>query len=138
LIDQHLVRERLLATLAFFFAGVALLLACLGLYGVLHYSVVQRRREFGIRLALGAGVAHIGKRVAMDMLVMVAVGAAAGLAGGLGLARQVRALLYGVTPADWAMLAAPCAIVVLAAVLAAVPPILRAARIDPIAMLRTD
>ena len=138
LIDQHLVRERLLATLAVFFAGVALLLAGLGLYGVMHYTVVQRRREFGIRLALGAGTTHIATRVGADVLSMVAIGTLIGLGLGLALARHVRALLYGVTPGEVSMLLVPCLTIVVAAGLAAVPPVLRAARIDPMTMLRTD
>jgi predicted permease len=138
LIDQHLVRERLLATLALFFAGVALLLAGVGLYGVMHYSVIQRRREFGIRLALGAGTSHIAKGVGAEVLGMVVVGSAIGLACSLALAQHVRALLYGVTPVDASMLLGPCATIGVSAVLAAVPPVLRAARIDPVTMLRAD
>jgi putative ABC transport system permease protein len=138
LIDQHLVRERLLAVLAFFFAGVALLLAGVGLYGVMHYTVVQRRRELGIRLALGARMSHIAKGVGAEVLGMVAVGAAIGLAAGLAMAQHVRTLLYGVTPVDAVLLLVPCVTIVIAAVLAAVPPIVRATRIDPMTMLRTD
>ena len=138
LIDQHLVRERLLATLAFFFAGVALLLAGVGLYGVMHYTVVQRRREFGIRLALGAGTPHIARGVGAEVLGMVAAGVAIGLASGLALAQHVRALLYGVTPVDASMLLIPCVTIAISAVLAAVPPVLRAARIDPMTMLRAE
>jgi putative ABC transport system permease protein len=138
LVEQHLVRERLLATLAFFFAGVALVLAGVGLYGVLHYTVVQRRREFGIRLALGAGTAHIARRVTVEVFTMVAVGAVVGMGLGLASERYVEALFYEVTAKDPSMLALPSLTIGAAAVLAALPPILRAARIDPIAMLRED
>ena len=138
LVEQHLVRERLLATLAVFFAGVALVLAGVGLYGVLHYTVVQRRREFGIRLALGAGTAHIARRVTVEVFAMVAVGAAAGAGLGLACERYVEALFYQVSAQDPWMLTLPSLTIGAAAILAALPPILRAARIDPMAMLRAE
>jgi putative ABC transport system permease protein len=138
LVERHLVRERLLASLAVFFAGVALVLAAVGLYGVLHYTVVQRRRELGIRLALGASTAHIAGRVTAEVFTMVAVGAVVGAGLGLASERYVEALFYEVTAKDPSMLALPSITIVCAAVLAALPPILRAARIDPMAMLRTD
>ena len=75
LIDGQTVRERLLAMLALFFAGVALLLAAIGLYGVLNYSVVQRRREIGIRLAIGAPAGGIARLVTFDVFAMVLTGA---------------------------------------------------------------
>ena len=78
LIRQHTVRERLLATLALFFAMVALLLAGIGLYGVLDYSVLQRRREIGIRMAIGAPAGDIARRVTAEVFLMVLAGAAAG------------------------------------------------------------
>ena len=81
--QSHTVRERLLATLALFFAIVALLLAGVGLYGVLHYSVQQRRREIGIRMAVGAQAGGVARLVTMDVFAMVLVGASAGI--GLGM-----------------------------------------------------
>src|SRR4029077_18341496 len=81
--QTNTVRERLLATLALFFAGVALLLAGIGLYGVLDYGVLQRRREIGIRIAIGAQAGGIARLVAVDALSMVLVGAIAGLALGM-------------------------------------------------------
>jgi putative ABC transport system permease protein len=138
LIERHLVRERLLATLAVFFAAVALVLAGVGLYGVLHYTVLQRRREFGIRLALGASAAHIARRVTAEVFTMVAVGALLGAGLGLASERYVETLFYEVAATDPSMLALPSLTIAAAAVLAALPPILRAARIDPMAMLRSD
>jgi hypothetical protein len=88
------VRERLLAMLASFFAVVALMLAGIGLYGVLDYSVLQRRREIGIRIAIGAPAGDIARRVTLDVFSMVVVGALAGLVLSLTSARYIESLLY--------------------------------------------
>jgi hypothetical protein len=88
------VRERLLAVLAIFFAGVALLLAGVGLYGVLDYSVLQRRREIGIRLAIGARASEIARRVTADVFVMVLGGAVGGLALGMISVRYIETLFF--------------------------------------------
>jgi predicted permease len=138
LIDQHTVRERLLATLAVFFAAVSLLLAAIGLYGVLDYSVLQRRREIGIRIAIGAQAGDIARRVSAEILSMVLVGAVAGLTLGLLSARYIQTLLYGVKATDFGSLALPAAIILLSALLAASPAIVRAVRIDPVTMLRSE
>ncbi|MEO8026386.1 MAG: ABC transporter permease [Bryobacteraceae bacterium] len=138
LVQQHTVRERLLAILAMFFAGVAVILAGVGLYGVLDYSVLQRRREIGIRLAIGAGAADIARRVTSDVLMMVCAGTVGGLGLGMASLRYVEALLYEVKPTDVGLLAAPILTIIAAALLAAVPAILRAVQIDPVSMLRSD
>jgi len=132
------VRERLLATLAFFFGAVALLLAGVGLYGVLNYSVQQREREIGIRMALGAQVDDVARRVMAGISVAVAIGAVAGLALGLASVRYIESLLYQVKATDAGVLAIPCLTILLAVVIAAVPAVLRAMRIDPVAMLRVE
>jgi predicted permease len=138
LIEQHTTRERLLATLAAFFAAVALLLAGIGLYGVLDHSVAQRRREFGIRIAIGAPAGDIARRVIVGALSMVVVGSLAGVGVGLGLARYVETLLYGIKASDAPALAVPWLTLMAATLLAALPAVLRAARIDPVAMLRSE
>ncbi len=132
------VRERLLAVLALFFAIVALTLAGVGLYGVLDYSVLQRRREIGIRMALGAQAGDIAWRVTADVFSMVLVGAAVGLGLGMASARYIETLLYQVKPTDTRMLALPSLTIVAAALVAALPAVIRAARIDPANMLRTE
>jgi putative ABC transport system permease protein len=132
------IRERLLATLAFFFAAVALLLAGVGLYGVLNYSVQQREREIGIRMALGAQVVHVVRQVAVGISFAVMTGMFAGLLFGLGLTRYVQSLLYQVKATDIAMLALPCSMILAVACIAAVPALLRAIHIDPSTMLRAD
>ena len=138
LIDMHTVRERLLAMLALFFSGVAVLLAGVGMYGVLDYSVVQRRREIGIRMAIGAQSADIARRVTAEVFAMVLVGSVAGVLLGMASARFIDTLLYGVRADDWAMIAIPAVTILLAALLAALPAVIRAVRIDPVAMLRAE
>jgi predicted permease len=138
LVRAQTIRERLLAMLSFFFACVALLLAGVGLYGVLDYSVLQRRREIGIRIAIGAQPRDIAWRVTAEALTMVALGAAAGLILGLTAARSLESLLFQVTPTSPQMLATPAAAILSAALLAATPAVLRAIRLDPTAMLRSE
>jgi ABC-type antimicrobial peptide transport system permease subunit len=132
------VRERLLATLGLFFAAVALLLAAVGLYGVLHYSVFQRRREIGIRLALGEPAGQLAARVTGGALAMVITGALAGLALGAVLARYIETLLYGVTPMELSMTALPLSALLAVAVLTALPAVVRATRINPAELLRAE
>jgi len=132
------VRERLMAMLALFFAVVALLLAGIGLYGVLDYGVLQRRREIGIRMAIGAQAGDIARRVTMDVLRMVLAGALAGVALGMASVRYIAALLYEVKPTDLGMLALPSAAILAVALLAALPAVLHAVRIDPVSMLRSE
>jgi len=138
LIRAQTIRERLLAQLASFFAGVALLLAFLGLYGVLNYSVLQREREIGIRIAVGAQRLNIARLVTLRTFVMVLIGAVAGLALGVGTSRYVSTLLFGVKPTDASVLLWPTAILLTAALCASVPAVIRAARIDPAVMLKAE
>jgi ABC-type lipoprotein release transport system permease subunit len=138
LIRAQTVRERLLAMLALFFAGVALLLAGIGLYGVLDYSVLQRWREIGIRIAIGAQSGHIVRRATGDVFSMVIAGALAGLVLGMVSARYIETLFYGMKATDPAMLALPWLTILAAALLAALSAVFRAVHIDPATMLRAD
>lgn len=138
LISAQTVRERLLATLALFFAGVALLLAGVGLYGVLNYSVLQRQREIGISLAIGARGGDIARRVLTGVLAMVFVGACAGYTLGMASMRYIQALLYEVKPTEAAMLAPPVLTILAAVLLASMPAVIRAIRIDPAILLRSE
>jgi ABC-type antimicrobial peptide transport system permease subunit len=138
LVLAQTVRERLLSMLGLFFAAVALVLAGIGLYGVLDYSVLQRRREIGIRMAIGAQAGDIARRVTADVFRMVLAGAIAGLGLGMLSVRYIAALLYQVRPTEPAMLATPAAIILGAALIAALPAVIHAVRIDPVAMLRAD
>ena len=132
------VRERLLAILAMFFATVAVLLAAIGLYGVLDYGVLQRRREIGIRLAIGAQAGDIARRVGAEAFSMVLLGAVAGIALGMASVRYIETLLYEVKGTDIGMLLVPSLTILAAASLAALPAVIRAVRIDPVEMLRAD
>ncbi len=138
LAQDQLLRERLLAALAGFFAAVALLLAAIGLYGVLHYTVVQREKEIGIRIALGAAVGNIARLVTIRVFFMVLLGAAIGLGLGMTSVRFVTTLLYGVKATDASMITVPAAVLLAAACLAALPAVLRAVRVDPVVMLRSQ
>jgi predicted permease len=138
LIDAQTVRERLLAMLALFFAAVALLLAAIGLYGVLNYSVIQRRREIGIRLAIGAPTAGIVRLVTVDVFSMVLAGAVLGLAIGMASVRYIETLFYQVKATDAGMLLLPALSLFAAALLASLPAVLQAVRIDPVKALRSE
>jgi putative ABC transport system permease protein len=138
-IDQsHTVRERMLAKLALFFGLVALLLAGVGLYGVLDYSVLRRRKEIGIRMAIGAQAREVARHVTGEALSMVLIGAFAGLGLGMASVRYIEALLYQVKPTDPGMLALPGLTILVAAFLAALPAVTRAVRIDPATTLRDE
>jgi putative ABC transport system permease protein len=132
------LRERLLAALSSFFAVVALVLAAVGLYGTMSYAVAGRRREIGIRMALGARAGHVVKRLAAAPLTAVCAGLAAGLGGGLAGAAAVKALLYEVKASDADMLTLPALMLLGAALIAAVPAAVRAVRIDPAQTLRSE
>jgi putative ABC transport system permease protein len=138
LIQAQTIRERLLANLAVFFAGVALLLAAIGLYGVLNYSVMRREREIGIRVAVGARAENIAWLVTTRVSAMVILGALAGLIVALGSERYVATLLYRVKATDPSILMFPMAILLTAALLAVLPAVHRAVTIDPSVMLRAE
>jgi ABC-type antimicrobial peptide transport system permease subunit len=136
--ESATIRERLLAVLALFFAVVAQLLAAIGLYGVMDYGVLQRRREIGIRMAIGAQASDIARRVTLESFSWVLAGALAGLVVGMASARYLAALLFQVKPTDAAVLGLPAVTIVAAALVAAVPAVIHAVRIDPVSMLRAD
>jgi predicted permease len=138
LIERHTVRERLLALLALFFGVVAVLLAGVGLYGVLDYSVLQRRREIGIRIAVGAQSGDIARRVLADVFTVVTAGALLGIALGLASVRLIEAQLYQVKATDLEILTVPAVTIFAVALVAAVPAVIRAVRTDPAMTLRAE
>jgi predicted permease len=138
LVRDQTVRERLLAMLAGFFAAVALLLSGIGLYGVLNYSVLQRRREIGIRLAIGSPRAGIVRLVTLDVFLMIALGSCAGIAVGLVAARSIESLFYQVKATDAEMITLPACALLLTAIVATLPAVVRALRTNPTEILRAE
>ena len=138
LIDNLLVRDRLLALLSGFFGIVALLLVAIGSYGVLSYSVVQRTREIGIRMALGARAFQVIRLVISEIAVTVALGVVAGLAVGFALGHYVNSLLFEVKPGHAATVVFPLLGLILVCLFAALPPTLRASRLNPVVALRQE
>jgi ABC-type antimicrobial peptide transport system permease subunit len=120
------------------FAGLAAVLAAIGLYGTIAYTVVQRNREFGIRTALGAAPGQLVGLVVRQGLILAALGIGIGLAAALALSRLLTHLLYGVSPGDPLTYAAIVTAVVAIASLASYLPALRAARVHPASVLRSQ
>jgi putative ABC transport system permease protein len=137
-VDSSTASEHLTATLASLFGLLAAMLAALGIYGLLAYSVAQRRREIGIRMAVGARPGDIARMIGRQALAMVAVGTVAGLAAAWELAPAIRSLLYGVAPSDGVSLGAAAAFVIAVSALGAAIPAGRATRVEPAAALRDE
>jgi predicted permease len=138
LVERQLVRDRVVAGLSSFFGVLALLLATLGLYGVMAFAVSRRTAEIGIRMALGAERAAILRLVLREALALVALGLALGLALSLALARTVRSLVFGLEPHDPLTIILACAVLGLVGLAASYFPARRAARLDPVTALRQE
>ena len=134
-VDRALMDRRTPMLLAVGFAAVASFLAAIGIYGVLAYQVTQRRREIGIRMALGAERNTIFSLVLREGAVMVGLGAALGLLGAFMLRQTLQSQLYGITATDPAVLAAVSAVLMFIAVVACLVPARKAARTDPVIAL---
>jgi predicted permease len=137
-VDETITRERLLATLSGFFGVLALLLATIGLYGVISYTMARRRNEIGIRIALGSARGRILRMVMSEVALVVVLGLVGGTALALASTRLVATLLYGVTPSDPATIVGSAAVLAAAALVAGFIPAARAARLDPTIALRDD
>jgi ABC-type antimicrobial peptide transport system permease subunit len=137
-IDNLLRTERLLSFLSLAFGGVALILAAVGLAGLLAYSVARRRNEIGIRVALGAAPGDVVRMVLSDSFRLVGIGMLVGLPGAYAIGRQLESTLFGLEPADPLTAAAALTVLAATAALAAWLPARRAARIDPMAALRDE
>jgi ABC-type antimicrobial peptide transport system permease subunit len=137
-VGASIARQRFGMTVFAVFSGVALLLAAIGIYGVMAYSVSQRTGEIGIRMALGARANSVARLVLSDGGRLVAVGVAAGLLGSLLLTQFVEKLLFGVQPHDPLTFALVVLLMALIAVPACLIPALRAARVDPMMALRGE
>ncbi len=130
--------EKFLFVLMSVLSGLALVLAAIGIHGVLAFAVTQRQRELGIRIALGARTEALAKRVIGEGLALAVIGIVLGITGALALSRLVRSLLYDVEPSDPLTIVAIAIITILAAALASYRPAMRAARVDPVEVLRAD
>jgi putative ABC transport system permease protein len=137
-LSESLARDRLIALISGGFALIGLLLASLGIYGLLAYLVTERTKEIGIRMVLGAQTGRVTRSVVGGGLRLVAIGAAIGIAGSLVLLRSLRTLLYGVTPNDAATYAVVLALLATVAALASYLPARRAARVEPLTALRQE
>jgi predicted permease len=138
LLSLGITAQRFLMLLVGSFAAIGLLLAAVGLYGVFNYSVVQRRREIGIRMALGANRSQVLTMVLRQAMLLVATGLALGTVGSLAGQRVIRTILYGIEPGNPVLLAVAISVTVAAAVLATYLPARRAASVDPTLALRAD
>lgn len=137
-IDRSLVTERMIALLSAVFGAIATLLATVGLYGVMAYTVGRKTREIGIRMALGAFSKHVIWMVMREVLVLVGVGVLVGLTAAVLLTRYIEGQLFGLTPNDPLTLVAAAVLLAGVAALAGYLPALRASRVDPIRALRYE
>jgi predicted permease len=133
-----LLQERMTATLAAFFGGLALLLGAIGLYGLMSYDVTHRAREIGIRLALGANPAQVLRTILRDGLTITAAGVIVGIAAAWASVRLVASLLFGLTPHDPITLIAAVVLLTAIAMIACILPARRAAATDPMTVMRAE
>jgi predicted permease len=138
LIEQRVRQQRMIAELSTFFGGLALVLAAIGLYGVLSYAVARRTNEIGIRIAVGASHAAVMGMILRETFAMLAIGSAVGAAAAVALARLVESQMFGVKGSDPLTIAAAVAILAVIAAFASAFPALRAARVDPMVALRVE
>jgi predicted permease len=137
-INKRLAGDRLTARLAGFFGSVALLLACIGLYGILSYTIARRTGEIGVRMALGAQRGNILRLVLREALLVTLVGTAVGLGAALAATRVLKSQIYGLTPHDPVTLVSAAVILLVVATIAASIPAWRASRTDPMTALRYE
>jgi putative ABC transport system permease protein len=138
ILAKSIAQQNFITVLLALFGGIALLLASIGIYGVMSYTVQQRTGEMGIRIALGAGTRELLRLVIGHGLLLAGVGLVIGLAASLGLTRLMSSLLYGVKPTDLITFVAVPAILAAVAALACYIPARRATRVDPIVALRCE
>jgi len=136
--SESVARPRLIMSLLLVFAAVGLVLGAVGVYGVIAYAVGERRREIGVRLALGAEPGRVAVSVLVQGVRYAALGVAIGLAGSLGVTRLMRSLVFGVSPADPATFVGLSVFLVVVAALASYLPARDAARTDPMVAMRAD
>jgi ABC-type antimicrobial peptide transport system permease subunit len=136
--NNSISQERIVTTLCSFFGGLALLLAAIGLYGVMAHSVARRIREIGIRMALGAQRGEILRLVLRETALMIGIGALIGLPAAFAATRLVTSFLFGLTPQDPIAIAASTAVLIAVTALAGYVPARRATKVDPMVALRYE
>jgi len=136
--DRSLARTSFTMVMLGIAGAMALLLGVVGIYGVIAYAVSQRRREIGIRVALGAQQRELKKMFVRDGLLLTGIGIAIGLAASAALMRLMKAILFGISPVDWPTYAAVPVVLLAAAILASYIPATRAARVDPVEALKAE
>jgi putative ABC transport system permease protein len=137
-VDQSLYQEKLLSTLSGFFGVLALILACIGLYGTMAYAVARRINEIGVRMALGAQRNQIVQMVLREALLLVVIGVVVGLPAAWAATRSIGSILYGLKPTDPATTLAAILLMASVAMFAGYVPARRAARVDPMVALRHE
>ena len=137
-VSSSAMQPRLSALIVGVFAAMAVLIAAIGIYGVLAYSVTQRTREIGLRIALGARREGVVRLIVKEGMTVAAIGIGTGLVGASGLGRAVNSLVYGLAPRDPLTFAGVAAMLAFVALAASVLPARRAARVDPIVALREE
>ena len=138
IVEGQIAGRRVQTRLLTAFAGLALFLAALGVYGLLSFVVTARTREFGVRAAMGAQRGDLVSLVARDSAVWVGCGLAGGIALAVLVSRSMTSLIYGVTPLDWISLTTSTCVLGTVAGIAALFPVWRATRVDPIIVLRAE
>jgi putative ABC transport system permease protein len=137
-VAQSVAQRKVTMVLLLAFSALAVVLAAVGIYGVLAYTVAQRTREIGIRMAIGARATNVIGMIGREAATFAIAGIAAGVVATLGLARLASSLLFGVSPSDAPVYAAAAWIVACVALLASLLPARRAASVDPMTALRED
>jgi ABC-type antimicrobial peptide transport system permease subunit len=137
-IDNNIANERLMAILTATFAGLATLLAAVGLYGVLAYNVARRTREIGIRMALGAHAPQVRRLVVREMALILGIGVVVGIGAAAAVGTLLRTVLYEMLPWDPGIYGGATALMALIAIAAAYLPARRASAVDPMVALRTE
>ena len=138
MVSRVLVNERVIALLSGFFAALALLLASIGLYGLMSYGVTRRTREIGVRVALGAQQGSVRWMILRETLTLTLFGIAIGIPSGLAATRLIATMLFGLSPSDFFTIATACLLLLAVAFFAGYLPARRASSIDPILALRTE
>jgi ABC-type antimicrobial peptide transport system permease subunit len=136
--DASVVQERLVAKLSAFFGALAILLAAIGLYGVMSYAVARRTNEIGIRLALGARSSNVIAMVLGEAALLIAIGGVAGGAAAYAATRLVKTFLFGLAPLDPLAFGGAAALLLVVAALSGYLPSRRASKIDPVVALRYE